>query len=67
MADVMKVIQEKGQDSLTEKEKSAMGMYQVLSESYNRACARNASQANYFADLNDTGKKIANKYKSQKK
>jgi|ETNmetMinimDraft_2_1059921.scaffolds.fasta_scaffold18322_2 hypothetical protein len=53
-------------DKLTEDEKDALGMYQVLSQAYERACARNASQANYFEDLSNTGKDIAKKYNPKK-
>jgi hypothetical protein len=50
---------------LNEKEQDALAMYQALSEYYKRACALNASRANYFADLDAQGKKIADKYKKE--
>ncbi len=53
--------------SLSKQEQDALGLYQVLSESYKRACALKASQANYFADLNAQGKQIADFYKKEEK
>jgi hypothetical protein len=52
---------------LDEKEQHAFGFYQILSESYKRACALKTTQANYFADLNDEGMQIANLYKKEEK
>ena len=51
--------------SLSETEQHALGIYQVLSESYKRACALKATQTNYFADLSAQGKKIADLYKKE--
>ena len=53
--------------SLGEKEQHAIALYSVLSESYKRACALKATQANYFADLNETGRKITERYKPEEK
>jgi hypothetical protein len=59
---------EKGEvvvDSLDEKEKHALSLYQTLSESYKRACALKISMMNAFADLNEQGKKIADLYRKK--
>lgn len=50
---------------LNEKEQDALAMHHTLSEYYKRACALNASKANYFSDLDAQGKKIADKYKKE--
>jgi len=50
-------------NKLNDEEKQAFELYQVLSESYQRACALKASQANYFADLNARFKKVSDLYK----
>ena len=49
--------------SLDEKEQHALALYQVLTESYRRACALKTTQTNYFADLSEQGKKICDSYK----
>jgi hypothetical protein len=49
--------------SLSEKEQHAFMLYQTLSESYKRACALKTTQTNYFSDLDEQGKKIADFYK----
>jgi hypothetical protein len=53
--------------SLSQEEQHALGLYQTLSEFYKRACALKAVQANYFADLNAQGTKIADLYKKEDK
>ena len=52
------------QDALNEKEKDAMNVYQLLSKSYNRGAS--LSNCDYFADLNEMGKMIIEKYASKK-
>ena len=49
------------EDALNEKEKDALQVYQLLSQAYNRAVS--LSTCNYFADLNELGKSIMEKYK----
>lgn len=51
----------KPEDVLTEKEKDALKVYQFLSEVYNRGVS--FGTCDYFADLNELGKKIMEKYK----
>jgi len=53
------------ENALTEKEKDALKVYQFLSEAYNRGVSLRTS--NYFADLNELGKKIMEKYKPKDK
>lgn len=48
-------------------EENAFKMYQILSESYTRACAVNVAKSNYFTDLDSAGKEIAEKYKPKEK
>ena len=65
---IQKAITEDGKidpNKLDDKEKDAFGMYQVLTDSYERALGLKAAQTNYFADLNSVGKQIADKYKSK--
>ena len=49
------------EDALNEKEKDAFNVYKLLSQAYNRGVS--LSTGNYFADLNELGKKITEKYK----
>ena len=51
----------KPEDVLNEKEKDALKVYQFLSEAYNRGVS--FGTCDYFADLNELGKKIMEKYK----
>jgi hypothetical protein len=53
------------ESKLTEEEKDAFGMYQYLTMAYERALAVNASQSNYFADINEGASKITDKYKKE--
>jgi len=53
----------KPEDVLNEKEKDALEVYQFLSQAYNRGVSLRT--CNYFADLNELGKKIMEKYKSK--
>ncbi len=52
-------------DVLDEKEKYAWDVYQFLSQSYNHAVA--LSTCNYFADLNELGRQIMEKYEPKEK
>ncbi len=63
---IQKAITEDGKidiSKLDDKEKDALGMYQVVTDSYERALGLKAAQTNYFADLNKIGKQIVDKYK----
>jgi len=51
---------------LNDKEKDALKIYQILTDSYERAIGLKAAQTNYFADLNNLGKQIVDKYKPKK-
>ena len=51
----------KPEDALNEKEKDAFKVYELLSQAYNRGVSLRT--CNYFADLNELGKKITEKYK----
>ncbi len=51
---------------LDDKERDALQMQQVLTQSYERAIGLRAAQTNYFADLSSAGKQIANKYNKGK-
>ncbi len=46
-----------------EPEKDALQTYQLLSTAYERAIALRVAQSGYFADLNQAGKQISDKYK----
>ena len=46
---------------LNEKEKDALKVYELLSQAYNRGVS--FGTCNYFADVNELGKKIMEKYK----
>ena len=49
--------------SLDEKEQHALALYQVIIESYKRACALRTTQTDYFVDLSEKGKRIVEMYK----
>jgi hypothetical protein len=51
----------KPEDALNAKEKDAFNVYQLLSQAYNRGVS--LKTCNYFADLNELGKEIMEKYK----
>jgi hypothetical protein len=50
-------------EKLNEDEKMALASQNLLNQAYIRAVALNASQSNYFADLNAQGKQITDAYK----
>ena len=54
-------------NGLSEKEVDALNSYQILSQAYDRGVALRASQSGYFADLNQLGKQISEKYKPKEK
>jgi len=54
-------------DELTEAEKDAFNVYQLLSHAYNRGLGLRAAQSGYFADLNQAAEKITEKYKKPEK
>lgn len=63
---IQKAINEKGEidlNKLKDKEKDALQMQQILTQSYERAIGLKASQTNYFEDLSSAGKQIIDKYK----
>ena len=64
--DIVQNIEKEKRKEPTEKENHVLGMYQLLTQSYERACALNAGQSNYFADLNQMGKQIVDEYKKDK-
>ena len=51
---------------LNKSEKVAFGIHQILSEAYKSALAKNASQTDYFADINAQANEILNQYGEQK-
>lgn len=55
------------EDKLSESEKDALGMHEVLIKGYERALAIDAAQSNYFSDINSAGTQIADKYKNEEK
>jgi len=50
---------------LDDKERDALQMQQVLTQSYERAIGLRAAQTNYFSDLSSAGKQIADKYSKE--
>lgn len=64
--DIVQNIEKEKRKEPTEKEKHVLGMYQLLTQSYERACALNAGQTNHYADLNQMGKQIVDEYKKEK-
>ena len=48
---------------LDKKYNDAYHIKELLTKSYERACALNAGQTNYFTDLNQMGKQIVDEYK----
>jgi len=64
-----KAVNEEGKidiKKLDDKERDALQMQQVLTQSYERAIGLRAAQTNYFADLSSVGKQISDKYNKEK-
>lgn len=55
------------ENKLTETEKDTIMLHQTYSQAYERACALDASQQGYFAEINAQGSAIAEKYKKAEK
>ncbi|MEK6757918.1 MAG: hypothetical protein AABX88_02205 [Nanoarchaeota archaeon] len=65
--EVLTKIQKEGRDKPKDKyEMTVLGLHQTLTNMYERACAVNAVQENYFTDLNDQGKMVLENYLPKK-
>ncbi|GIU68186.1 MAG: hypothetical protein KatS3mg001_036 [Candidatus Pacearchaeota archaeon] len=53
----------KPEENRTEQEKDALNAFNILREAYNRAVSLKVASSGYFADLNEAGKEILEKYK----
>jgi hypothetical protein len=53
------------EDALNEEEKDALNVYEFLSQAYNRGVA--LRNCNYFADVNELGRMIKEKYEPKEK
>ena len=51
---------------LTEQDKFVMEYQEKLADIYKRACSVNTMDSNYFADLNQAGKQLTERYKDMK-